>query len=73
MINPFLLADEQSALDLQSYLNRAKRLDPDGMVRLRAFGEVLAAYVAPIFSGNLMDSGPTVLGLRTCELATYTE
>lgn len=73
MINPFLLADEQSALDLQSYLNRAKRLDPDGMVRLRAFGEVLAAYVAPIFSGNLMDSGPTVLGLRTCELATDTE
>ena len=69
MINPFVLADQQTASDLQSYLLRAKRLDPDGLVRLRAFGAVLAAYVAPIYSGNLMDQGPTVLGLRTCELA----
>lgn len=73
MINPFILADEQTAADLQSYLARAKRLDPDGLVRLRAFGDVLAAYVAPIYAGNLMDSGPTVLGLRTCELAAPAE
>ena len=73
MINPFVLADRQTAADLQSFLNRAKRLDPDGLVRLRAFGEILAAYVAPIYSGNLMDSGPTVLGLRTCELAAPAE
>lgn len=73
MINPFILADEQTAADLQAYLARAKRLDPDGLVRLRAFGDVLAAYVAPIFAGNLMDSGPTVLGLRTCELAEPAE
>ncbi|MEO0061049.1 MAG: hypothetical protein RL343_667 [Actinomycetota bacterium] len=73
MINPFSLADEQTAADLQAYLARAKRLDPDGLVRLRAFGDVLAAYVAPIYSGNLMDSGPTVLGLRTCELAEPAE
>lgn len=73
MINPFVLADQQTAADLQSYLLRAKRLDPDGLVRLRAFGTVMAAYVAPIFSGNLMDSGPTVLGLRTCELAEAAE
>ena len=73
MINPFVLADEQTAQDLQSYLLRAKRLDPDGLVRLRAFGNVLAAYVAPIYSGNLMDQGPTVLGLRTCELAAEAE
>ena len=73
MINPFILADEQTAADLQAYLARAKRLDPDGLVRLRAFGDVLAAYVAPIFAGNLMDSGPTVLGLRTCELAAPAE
>ncbi|MEO0026794.1 MAG: hypothetical protein RL716_125 [Actinomycetota bacterium] len=68
MINPFFLADEQTAADLQSFLTRAKRLDPEGLVRLRAFGSVLAAYVAPIFAGSLMDGGPTVLGLRTCEL-----
>ena len=73
MTNPFYLADEQTAIDLQSYLNRAKRLDQEGMVRLRAFGKILAAYVAPIFSGNLMDSGPTVLGLRTCELSQEAE
>lgn len=73
MINPFSLADQQTADDLQSYLFRAKRLDPDGLVRLRAFGNVLAAYVAPIFSGNLMDTGPTVLGLRTCELSAPAE
>ncbi|MEN9715713.1 MAG: hypothetical protein RJA35_1180 [Actinomycetota bacterium] len=69
MKNTFVLPDQESVVDLQAYLQRAKRLDPDGMVRLRAFGPVLAAYVAPIFAGSLMDSGPTVLGLRTCELA----
>ena len=73
MKNTFELIDQESVADLQAYLQRAKRLDPDGMVRLRAFGPILAAYVAPIYSGNLMDSGPTVLGLRTMELATEGE
>lgn len=73
MKNEFVLADEQSAVDLQSFLNRAKRLDPEGLVRLRAFGDVLAAYVAPIFAGSLMESGPTVMGLRTSELSTAAE
>ena len=73
MNKDFTLQDRQSVLDLQSYLNRAKRLDPEGLVRLRAFGNVLAAYVAPIFSGNFMDDGPTVLGLRTIELAREAE
>ncbi|MEY4424978.1 MAG: hypothetical protein RJB56_605, partial [Actinomycetota bacterium] len=59
MNNPIYLADQQTAADLQSFLNRAKRLDQEGLVRLRAYGRVLAAYVAPIFSGNLMDQGPT--------------
>lgn len=68
-----VLADRETAVDLQAYLNRAKRLDQEGMVRLRAFGNVLAAYVAPIFSGSLMESGPTVLGLRTCELTESAE
>lgn len=63
-----MLPDQQSLTDMQSFLNRAKRLDSEGMVRFRAFGNILASYVAPIFAGNLMDSGPTVLGLRTTEL-----
>ena len=68
MNNDFYLADRESAVDLQAYLTRARRLDPEGFVRFRAFGTVLATYVAPIFAGSLMDSGPTVLGLRTCDL-----
>lgn len=73
MNKDFVLIDRQSVLDMQAYLNRAKRLDQEGLVRLRAFGNVLAAYVAPIFSGSFMDGGPTVLGLRTCELAEEAE
>lgn len=67
------LLDRGVLTDLQMFLQRAKRLDPVGMVRLRAFGDVLAAYVAPIFAGSLMDGGPTVLGLRTAELAEKVE
>ncbi|MEN9731305.1 MAG: hypothetical protein RL488_615 [Actinomycetota bacterium] len=73
MKNEFKLQDRQAVEDLQAYLLRAKRLDKDGLVRFRAFGNVLAAYVAPIFAGSLMDNGPTVLGLRTMELAEGSE
>ena len=73
MKNEFKLQDRHSVEDLQAYLLRAKRLDKDGLVRFRAFGAVLAAYVAPIFAGSLMDNGPTVLGLRTTELAENSE
>lgn len=73
MKNRFVPADQETAEDLQALLQRARRLDPDGMVRLRAFGDVLAVYVAPIFAGSLMDGGPTVLGLRTCQLAEPAE
>lgn len=73
MKTEFKLLDRQSVEDLQTYLTRAKRLDPDGLVRFRAFGRVLAAYVAPIFAGSLMDDGPTVLGLRTAELREDSE
>ena len=68
MKNDFTLADRASTIDLQAFLTRAKRLDPAGMVRVRAFGKVLASYVAPIFAGSLMEQGPTVLGLRTSQL-----
>ncbi|MFM6979990.1 MAG: hypothetical protein ACKOWE_01120 [Micrococcales bacterium] len=73
MKNEILLADSETAADLQSYLQRAKRIDPDGLVRLRAFGRILTAYVAVLYAGSLMDSGPTVLGLRTHELGEETE
>lgn len=43
-------------------------MDESGLVKLKAFGSVLGVYVSPIFSGNLLDDGPTVIGLRTIEL-----
>lgn len=73
MKNEFKLLDRQSVEDLQAYLLRAKRLDRDGLVRFRAFGDVLAAYVAPIYAGSLMDNGPTVLGLRTMTICENSE
>ena len=54
--------------DLKSFLERAKRLDENGCVKFKAAGDVLAIYVAPIFSGSLLGSGTTVLGLRTMRL-----
>ncbi|MFM1958016.1 MAG: hypothetical protein RI929_379 [Actinomycetota bacterium] len=54
--------------DLKSFLERAKRLDDGGVVKFKATGDVLAVYVAPIFSGSLLGGGTTVLGLRTMRL-----
>ena len=64
-----IFRDPEDLRDLNAFLTRAKRLDEDGLVKLKTFGEVLAVYVAPLFSGNLLESGPTVLGLRTIQLA----
>jgi hypothetical protein len=61
--------DARDAADLRQFVERAHRLDKEGLIRLRGFGEVLAAYVSPIYSGNLLSTGPTVLGLRTMQLA----
>jgi hypothetical protein len=65
--------DSRDVADLRQYLERAHRLDKDGLVRLRGFGNVLAVYVSPIYSGNLLSTGPTVLGLRTVALAKPVE
>lgn len=65
--------DPRDAADLRQYVERATRLDKDGLIRLRAFGNILAAYVSPIYSGNLLATGPTVLGLRTMALSEPVE
>lgn len=73
-MNPKLEFQTEADLeDFSSYLSAAKRLDEKGLVKLRVFGDVLAAYVAPIYSGSLLQDGPTILGLRTTRLATSTE
>ena len=73
MKNCFVLPDAGDVIDLSRYLDRAKRMDPTGAVRLRAYGDVLTVYVAPIYSGEYMKDAPIVLGLRTLQLASPTE
>lgn len=60
-----LLADAETAVDLSTYLVRARRVDPDGAARLTAAGQVLAVYVSPLHGAG----APTVLGLRVLRLA----
>ena len=68
MTNSIRFLDSRDMEDLSSYLTRARKLDDDGCVKFRAFGDILAVYVSPIFSGSLIGDGPTVLGLRTMKL-----
>lgn len=68
MTNSIRFLDQRDLQDLGSFLTRARKLDDDGCVKFRAFGDVLAAYVSPIFSGSLLGDGPTVLGLRTMRI-----
>jgi len=67
------LASAEDLADLRQFVGRAKRLDQDGLARIRVFGDVLACYVSPIYSGSLLAEGPTVLGLRTLRLAEAAE
>ena len=73
MKNSFVLPTTADVEDLGKYLDRAKRMDPLGAVRLRAYGDVLTVYVAPIYSGEYQQDAPIVLGLRTLQLAQATE
>lgn len=65
--------ESKDLVDLEAFLTRAKRLDETGAVKFRCYGDVLAAYVSPIYSGSLIPDGPTVLGLRTIKLAGQSE
>lgn len=62
------LVDEESALDLATYLSRARRIEEEGDVRLQAVGEVLAAWTC-VLPGHGLGSTGLVLGLRTFALA----
>ena len=67
MNDAFTLPDSLSLSDLATYLGRAGRVE-DGSVRLIAGSGVLAVYVAVFYPMGLLDSSPTVLGLRTFQL-----
>ena len=64
MSQSFSLTDSLSLADLQVYLSRAGRVE-DGAVRLISAAGVLAVYTAILYPRGLLDSSPTVLGLRT--------
>jgi hypothetical protein len=67
MSQSFSLSDSLSLGDLQVYLSRAARVE-DGSVRLVSAAGVLAVYTAILYPRGLLDSSPTVLGLRTFAL-----
>jgi hypothetical protein len=69
----FVLPEESDVADLLRYLERAVKLDPNGAVRFRAYGDVLTVFVAPVFSGDLIEGSPLILGLRTMQLAESAE
>lgn len=69
MNTSLFLQDQASLSDLQGFLTRAKRLDQDGAVRLKSFGDVLAITVAPIYGTSIIGNDPTVLGMRIQQLA----
>jgi len=68
MVQSFSLIDAASLGDLKVYLGRAARVD-NGSVRLIGGLGVLAAYTAALTPKGLLDSTPTVLGLRTFALS----
>ncbi|BDZ49968.1 hypothetical protein GCM10025867_22090 [Frondihabitans sucicola] len=72
MTTAFRLPDSLSLDDLHTFLGRAAAVD-DGATRLIGStgegGGVLAAYVGVLSPAGILDSTPTVLGLRTYALA----
>lgn len=73
MTSKLFFKDSADLSDLNAYLTRAKKMDSEGACKLRCFGDVLAVFVSPIYSGSLIGDGPTVMGLRTMGLSTATE
>lgn len=56
-------------LDLATFFSRAKAIDAKAAVRLVSRGSALGAYVAALAPASLLDTMPTVLGLRAVPLA----
>lgn len=71
MVQTFSLVDALSLGDLKVYLGRAARVGT-GSVRLIGGSGVLAVYASLLAPKGLLDTGPTVLGLRTFALTDPT-
>lgn len=59
------LSDPAAAADLETYLERALRIEAHGAARILAADGVLAVYVPVLQPTGLLDDAATVLGLRT--------
>lgn len=68
MTTAITLTHPQAGPDLINYLNRARRIN-DGAARLIAEDSLLQVYVGVFFPRGLLDSTPTVLGLRVLEMS----
>lgn len=67
------LQDRESVEDVGTYLSRARAVDPDGAVRFQAVGGAVGIWTCALAKQGLLDSTPTVLGLRTAGLAEPAE
>ncbi len=72
LTSSFRFADPRDLADLKTFATRAKAID-DGAIRLQAAGSVLAAYVCVLRPRILGEATPTILGLRTMDLAAPSE
>ena len=62
------LADAEAAADLRTYLERARRFDPEGAARLQSTPTALAVWTCARPGSGLLGEG-VVLGLRVLPLA----
>lgn len=64
------LTDPRDVADLRTFLSRARGVDAQGAVRFQGRGRALGVYVCVLEPRGLLDTAPTVLGLRTAALAS---
>lgn len=68
MARLFTLVDADSVEDVRTYLIRARAVDPDAVVRFQGVGGAVGVWTCVLAQAGLLDSTPTVLGLRTAGL-----
>lgn len=69
MARLFELVDASSVEDVRTYLTRARAVDDDGAVRFQGVGGAVGIWTCALSRLGLLDTTPTVLGLRTAGLA----
>lgn len=67
------LRDRESVEDVGTYLSRARAVDAEGAVRFQAVGGAVGIWTCALAKQGLLDSTPTVLGLRTAGLSEASE